>query len=165
MPARILLVDDEQIVLNGWAKALRSTGHILFQARSAEDAIALAEKEPIDLVIIDYLLGRMTGIEALILIRKKRPLIRSILISGQIDNYVSEADLKEMIRDKVEVDVYLHKPVRNKTLREAVAGLIESTQSDWQSWAKKVKSARDSKLENGSDAAGKLNRVLKKRDQ
>jgi CheY-like chemotaxis protein len=164
MPARILLVDDEEIVLNGWVKALRSTRHTLLRARTAQEAIAAAEKEPIDLVIVDYLLGRMTGIEALNLIRKKRPLIRSILISGQIDDYVSEADLKDMIRDRVEVDVFLHKPVTNKVLKAAVAELLSDKQGDWQSWAQKVKIARDSKLENGIDAAGRLNRVLKKQD-
>jgi CheY-like chemotaxis protein len=164
MPARILLVDDEDIVLNGWVKALRSTGHELIRAKTAEEAIAVAENEPIDLVVVDYLLGRMSGIEALNLIRKKRPLIRSILVSGQIEDYVSEADLKEMIRDKIEVDIFLHKPVKNEELKAAVVGLLTTKHGDWQSWAKKVKTARDSKLENGTDAAGRLNRVLKKRE-
>lgn len=163
MPARILLADDEEIALNAWTKALRSTGHTLIRARTKAEAVQAAEREPIDLVIIDYLMGESTGVEILNLIRKKRPLVRSILISAQIDNYVTEAEIRDLIRDKVEVDLYLHKPVRNKDLRHAVSTLLENKELDWQGWAKKVKAARDAKPEDATEAAERLNRHLKKK--
>jgi response regulator RpfG family c-di-GMP phosphodiesterase len=109
-------------------------------------------------------MGTTTGIEILNLIRKKRPLVRSILISGQIDNFVREEVVKELIKDKVEVDLYLHKPVRNEDLRQAVAALLQNKQIDWQTWAKKVKSARDAKPEDATEAANRLKSHLKKRD-
>jgi response regulator RpfG family c-di-GMP phosphodiesterase len=164
VPARVLLIDDEDIVLNGWNKALRSTGHTIFLARTKEEAIQIAENEPIDLVVVDYLMGRNTGIEILNLIRKKRPLVRSILISGQIDSYVKEDAVRELIKDKVEVDLYLHKPVRNPELRQAVAELLQNKKVEWQSWAKKVKSARDAKPEDVTEAADRLKNHLKKQD-
>jgi response regulator RpfG family c-di-GMP phosphodiesterase len=162
MPVRILLIDDEDIVLNAWNKALRSTGHTIFRARTKDEAIQIAGNESIDLVIVDYLMGTTTGIEILNLIRKKRPLVRSILISGQINSFVKEEAVRELIKDKVEVDLYLHKPVRSGDLRQAVAALLQNKQIDWQSWAKKVKSARDAKPEDATDAANRLKSHLKK---
>jgi len=164
MPARVLLVDDERIVLKGWVKALRPTGHTLFTATTAQEALEIASREPLDVVVVDYLLGRPTGVEVLNSLRKKRPLVKAILISGQFDEHVDEASVRELIRDKVEVDLYLHKPVRNKELREAVSGLLSNAPVDWQEWAKKSKAARDAKAEDVREANGRLKQHLKKRD-
>jgi response regulator RpfG family c-di-GMP phosphodiesterase len=162
MPHRILLVDDEEIVLKGWVKALRPTGYRVFTAENETDAVKIAEDEPIDVVVVDYILGKVTGVEVLNAIRKKRPLVRSILISGQIDEQLNEDSIRSLIRDKVEVDRYVHKPVRNKDLRGAISALLTNKDVEWQTWAKKVQSARESKLENGTDAATRLNQHLKK---
>ncbi len=164
MRARILLIDDEEIVLNGWTKAFRSTGHTILRAKNKEEALQIAESGALDLVIVDYLMGRVTGIEILNLIRKKHPTVRSILISGQIDNQVKETDLKDLIRDKVEVDMYLHKPVRSAALRDAVESLLASKDVKWQDWAKKVKTARAAKPEDAKDAEGRLSPHLKKQE-
>jgi CheY-like chemotaxis protein len=161
MPPRILLVDDEEIVLKGWVKALRSEGYSLLLARTSQEALEVARREPVDLVIIDYVLGNTTGIEVLNLIRKKRPLVRSILISAQIETTINETELRDLLRDKVEVDLYIHKPVRNRDLREAVSLLLQNKQVDWQTWAQKVKKARAAKVENGVEAAGRLKPFLK----
>src|SRR6266566_4331060 len=156
MPPRILLVDDEEIVLKGWVKALRSEGYTLLLARTAREALEVAGREPVDLVIVDYVLGNTTGVEVLNLIRKKRPLVRSILISAQIETTINETELRDLLRDKVEVDLYIHKPVRNRELREAVSMLLKNKLVDWQTWAQKVKEARAVKVENGLEAAGRL---------
>lgn len=163
MPPRILLVDDEEIVLKGWAKALRSGGYTLFLAQTAQEALAVAAREPLDLVIVDYVLGNTTGVEVLNLIRKKRPLVRSILISAQIETTINETELRDLLRDKVEVDLYIHKPVRNMELREAVSMLLKNKQVDWQTWAQKVMQARAVKVENGVEAASRLKPFLKKK--
>ncbi len=89
-------------------------------------------------------MGRVTGIEILNLIRKKHPTVRSILISGT-NRQSSERDGSRINRDKVEVDMYLHKPVRSAALRDAVESLLASKDVKWQDWAKKVKTARESK--------------------
>jgi CheY-like chemotaxis protein len=162
MPARILLVDDESIVLQGWTKALKPAGHTIMTSQTAQAAVEIAGREEIDIIVVDYLLGRDTGVEVVNAIRKKRPLVRAILISGQIDENVNEESLRELIRDKVEVDLYLHKPVRNKELRAAVTRLLESKQVDWQDWAKRVQKARESKPEDAKDAVNRLSRHLKK---
>ncbi|MGA3166913.1 MAG: response regulator [Terriglobia bacterium] len=162
MPASILLIDDEEDVLNGWAKALRPTGHKLLLARTAKAAIEIAVDEPVDIVVVDFILGPDTGVEVLNAIRKKRPLVKSILISAQIDRNLSEESVRGLIKDKVEVDLYLHKPVRNKELREAVAHLLANKEIDWRDWAKKVQEARESKPEDAADAAGRLKQHLKK---
>src|ERR1019366_3159522 len=118
------LVDDEPAVLRGWVKALRPAHYAVFTAETEADAVKIATAEPIDVVIVDYILGPVTGVEVLNAIRKRRPLVRSILISGQIDDHLDEESVRGLIRDKVEVDLYLHKPVRNHELRSAVSELI-----------------------------------------
>lgn len=163
MPAQILLVDDEPAVLKGWVKALKPTGQTLFIAQTEAEAIKIATSEPIDLIVADYILGRVTGVEVINAVRSKRPLVRTILISGQIDENVEEGAIEELIRDKVEVDLYLHKPVRNKDLREAARRLLANKESvDWKVWAQKAKAARDSKPQDAVDAAKRLNQHLKK---
>ncbi len=115
------------------------------------------------MVVVDYILGRVTGVEVLNAIRKKRPLVRSILISGQIDEHLDEESVRDLIKDKVEVDLYMHKPVRNQELRDAINALLANKEVDWKVWAQKVKAARDSRLQDGADAASSLSQHLKKR--
>ncbi len=75
MPARILLVDDEEIVLDAWETSLKPLKHHIIRAHDEKEALAAAMEHPIDLVIVDYLIPSKTGVEIVAAIRKKLPLI------------------------------------------------------------------------------------------
>ena len=84
VPANILICDDEKNIRRTLAMVLEGLGHRIREAASAEDALGLLETEEIDLVVLDVRLPRMTGIEALQVIRAKPQLsaLPVIMISG-----------------------------------------------------------------------------------
>jgi len=154
MPARILLVDDEDDVLDAWEVSLKPLKHQIVKAHNKEEALAAAAEHPFDLVLVDYLIPSTTGVEIVAAIRKQLPLIRSVLISGRFDEKVSRAELRDMVREKVEVDEYLHKPVKPKVLRETVTRLLTGGDLDWKDVATKAQNAQkvsdaDTKLVDG----------------
>ena len=83
----ILLVDDEELVLSLGQAVLGSYGYQVLTAPGGEDALdLLAEKEgKVDLVIIDWIMPRMTGKELSDEIRKEYPTIPILLTSGYVN--------------------------------------------------------------------------------
>jgi response regulator RpfG family c-di-GMP phosphodiesterase len=164
MTATILLVDDEDIVLNAWGKSLKPLRHQILKAHDEKEALAASLEHPVDLVIVDYLVRPKTGVEILAAIRKNLPLVRSILISGRFDQRISPADLREMVREKVEVDEYLHKPVRPKLLRQIVAKLLAGGSPDWKEIASRSREARAVSDQDTREVVDKLNKHLKPKE-
>ncbi|MFW3615652.1 response regulator [Billgrantia antri] len=64
-PAKLLLVDDEPNVLSALSRMLRHEGYELHTAGDGHAALAILEREPIDLVLSDALMPGMDGIELL----------------------------------------------------------------------------------------------------
>jgi response regulator RpfG family c-di-GMP phosphodiesterase len=141
MPARILLVDDEDDVLEAWETSLKPLKHQVMKAHNEKEALAASLEHPFDLVIVDYLIPSKTGVEIVAAIRQNLPTIRSILISGRFDNKLSASELRDMVRQKVEVDEYLHKPVKPKLLRQTVTNLLNHAPVNWKDVAMKAKQA------------------------
>lgn len=86
---RILVVDDEIRQLKGMKIGLRTEGHRVETAESGErarQAIAMAD-EPFDLLITDYLMKNMTGLELLKEVRQKEPSLPVLMMTayGQKD--------------------------------------------------------------------------------
>ena len=64
---RVLLADDEQLLREGVRRLLEIPGDILVVAESADGKQVLAELErtPVDVVVLDVRMPRMTGLEVL----------------------------------------------------------------------------------------------------
>lgn len=155
------MVDDEDVVLDGWETSLKPLKHNIIKAHDEKEALEATLEHPIDLVIVDYLIPSKTGVEIVASIRKKLPLIRSILVSGRFDDQLSRAELRDMVREKVEVDEYLHKPVKPKLLRETVTKLLTGTAPEWKEIASKARNARAVSDKDAADLRDKLNQHLK----
>lgn len=80
--AKILVVDDEEIVLKSCRKILEGGGHQVFTALSGEDAFDLLEKELFDIVITDMKMPGIDGIQVLERVKEKHPDIAVIMITG-----------------------------------------------------------------------------------
>jgi DNA-binding NtrC family response regulator len=80
--AKILVVDDEEIVLKSCRKILEGGGHQAFTALSGQEAFDLLDKEPIDIVITDIKMPGMDGMEVLERIKEKYPDLLVIMITG-----------------------------------------------------------------------------------
>ena len=62
-PARILVVDDEESILEFVSYNLRKEGYVVALARNGDEALAQAKETPYDLVILDVMLPGMDGYE------------------------------------------------------------------------------------------------------
>lgn len=80
--ARILLADDNPHGLLARATILRDLGHTVETAQSGEEAWALFQKNSFDLVVTDYRMDEMDGLELIRLIRASQSPARIILLSG-----------------------------------------------------------------------------------
>ena len=69
MPKKILLVDDEQDFLNLISKLIVSWDYEVVTASNGKEALELAKGERPDILILDYLMPDMSGVE---LLRKMR---------------------------------------------------------------------------------------------
>lgn len=80
--AHILLIDDEELVRLTLREMLLSAGHTVADAANGREALAQFEAAAPDLVITDILMPEQEGLQTIAQIRKLRPQVRIIAISG-----------------------------------------------------------------------------------
>jgi signal transduction histidine kinase len=105
--ATILLVDDEELVREGTAEMLRDIGYHLFTAASGGEALSLLRGDNgIDLVISDYLMPGMNGVDLIQRARAIAPEVPALLITGY-SNIASGpgADLPRLAKPFRQVDL------------------------------------------------------------
>ena len=88
MPRNILLVDDQRDIirlLHSTLDSLKNGDIHIFEAPSGEEALLEASRNQIDLLVTDYLLPGITGVELMHKIRVRHPDVKVILISGMTD--------------------------------------------------------------------------------
>lgn len=107
--ARILLIDDEELVIQSVEKFLGTQGYEVISARSGHEAIEQVKRWDFDLIITDIRMPDLNGITALsrireVLTEKGSPRIPEICITGYADD--------EMIKkaETLEVSDFLYKP-------------------------------------------------------
>jgi CheY-like chemotaxis protein len=84
----ILLVDDQRDILrllHSTLDTLKSQELDIIESPSGEEAMLEMGRHQIDLLVADYLLPGMTGIELMHKVRAKHPNVKVILISGMTD--------------------------------------------------------------------------------
>lgn len=113
---RILVVDDEQIMLDAICKILKpETGIQLETARTGREAIEKNETFHPQLIMLDIKMPGLNGLEALMEIRRMNPSVVAVIISAYDHfNYAQEAI-------RLNVYDYLLKPVSKTRLLELVA--------------------------------------------
>ncbi len=82
VPARILLVDDNELGLAARKALLEEQGYTVSTATSGEAAVELFRHKPFDIVITDFRMPGMNGIELIRQIRSEKPEVPIILLSG-----------------------------------------------------------------------------------
>jgi CheY-like chemotaxis protein len=80
--ARILLVDDNRGGLAARRAVLEELGHRITTATGGEEALEQFSKAEFDLVITDYRMGKMTGVELITKLRGMEPAVPIIVLSG-----------------------------------------------------------------------------------
>ncbi len=83
--ADILLVDDNRLGLIARKSVLEELGHRVKTASNGEEALELFRQARFDLVVTDYKMPGMNGLELIRQIRALAPAVPVILISGYAD--------------------------------------------------------------------------------
>ncbi len=86
IPARILLVDDNLDGVVARRSVLEELGYQVVPATSGHDALQIIEEQPFDLVITDYKMAPINGLELIATLRKRGFTVPVILLSGFADS-------------------------------------------------------------------------------
>jgi ActR/RegA family two-component response regulator len=114
---RILLIDDEEVILFGFSKVLQEPGVAIDCARTLEETRACIKTHEYDAAIVDMRLSNSTemeGVDCIRLLRTSQNECRIFVLTAYGDNYV---------RDKVEalgVEMFLEKPIEPEIIKKTL---------------------------------------------
>jgi DNA-binding NtrC family response regulator len=116
--ARILVLDDladEVLIVQ---KILGRKGHEVIGFTDEEKAIAYARSKNVDLLILDIKLKKLNGMEVLEEIKKARPEIKAMMLTG----YPSLETARKA--KELGAQAYCVKPVESEELEETVDSIL-----------------------------------------
>ena len=79
---RILIIDDDIELLRQMVMAFRSRAFEVLAAPDGQAGLAQFAKSPTDLVVTDIIMPNREGIETIVALKKRRPSVKVIAISG-----------------------------------------------------------------------------------
>jgi CheY-like chemotaxis protein len=116
VPKRVLVVDDDFLVLLNTVTMLEDLGHQVIEASSGEEALAVLEREPVDLLVTDYAMPRMSGGELAMMARARNPTLKVLVATGY-------AEMPDEHRGRFE---RLGKPFSENDLGSAIERALQS---------------------------------------
>lgn len=114
---KILIVDDEADVVNSLRHFLSVRGFDALGASSAEEALAVLEKEQADLVVLDIMMPGLKGTEAAKIIKAKYPSIRLIVVTGY------QEEFRDFLADQ-RLDAAFSKPLEINMLYDKLLKIL-----------------------------------------
>lgn len=118
---RILLVDDEPDTLQLIRKILQADGFEIFSAVNGVEALALAAREELDLILLDVVMPQMDGLAVLKELRKRNRETGVIMVSAlSSEQLVVQAMLEG-------ADDFVSKPFTLKTIRVRIRQALEKS--------------------------------------
>jgi len=119
MPDRILVVDDEKIILELTSMILKSKGFDVFTAGGGEEGLQLVEEHRPSVVLLDYMMPVMDGMTVLKKIRKSFPDTYVIMFTGKGSEEIAVELMKAGASD------YVLKPFNNQDLVERIENVLK----------------------------------------
>ena len=164
---KILLVDDEEEQLNALSSTLKRNKRFkceIVTAGSGEEALVEVKKQNFDLVLSDYVMSGITGVDLLTKVREKNPRTIRMLITAYSDLIIEkDATQKANINDYIEKpwDInelisIIHATLKRKTERELYKNSKNDNLSDT---LQVVRQAQEELIQND----GSINTVASKK--
>lgn len=117
----IALVDDEEMVLVSIKAFLAlETDYAVRGFTDPEDAARFLEETPVDVVVSDYLMPRMNGIQLLARVKQAQPEASRVLLTGCADHQCAITAINE-----IGLFQYLEKPWENDQLLLVIRAGVE----------------------------------------
>lgn len=120
----IYIVDDEPLLVDLAEASLTRGGYAFKKFTDPEEALksfAKARPKP-DVLVTDYAMGKMNGLELLEKCRQKEPRLKCVLISGTVGAEV-------VLNAHVKVDRFVGKPYQPEALLELVRRVLAEKQA------------------------------------
>ena len=121
--ANVLVVDDEQIVCKSCMKILGRDGHNVQTTLSGRDALRKVEEDKYDVLIADWKMPEVDGMEVLRIVKKNHPDIILIMITG----YPSVESAVQAMR--LGVANYVPKPINPSVLSQTLKKALSEKKS------------------------------------
>jgi DNA-binding NtrC family response regulator len=111
---RVLVVDDDNIVLSSCVRVLENEGHAVTTATCSRSALEALERERFDVVVLDIKMPETDGVVLTMAVRQRRPNVPIVAMSGYAtERTIAEATLYGARR-------FVTKPFLPEELVEAV---------------------------------------------
>ncbi len=123
MEGRILVVDDEEVVIKSCERILQPAGYDVKGVTSGEEAISVLKNGGFDLVITDLKMPGVDGMELIRWLRSHNPHAAIVVITG----YPSQESIKEALQLGI-VD-YLPKPFSPELLLDVTEKAINTVKA------------------------------------
>jgi DNA-binding NarL/FixJ family response regulator len=136
---RILIADDHAIVRSGLKKVIDAKPdlEVVAEAEDGAEAVEKALKEDIDLAILDVSMPRMTGIQAAAELHKRKPELKTLMLSmhdseqflfealkagasGYVLKSGADTDIVDAVRSAMRGDSYLYPSAVTTLVRDYV---------------------------------------------
>lgn len=119
MKERILFVDDEPMVLKGLQRSLRKMRDAwdMTFTSSAQEALAILDNNPMDVIISDMKMPEMDGTQLLAEVKQRHPHIVRLILSGHVEQETT-------IKSVQFAHQCLSKPCDVKVLKQTLAKLF-----------------------------------------
>jgi two-component system response regulator VicR len=114
---KILVVDDERLLVKGIRFNLESEGYSVETAYDGEEAVNLARNGGFDLIILDIMMPKLDGLEACMRIREFST-VPIIMLSAKSE------DMDKIIGFEYGADDYITKPFNILELKSRVRALL-----------------------------------------
>jgi len=117
---KVLIADDEIHIIHVVAIKLRNNGYEVISAENGADALALACEEKPDIIVTDYQMPGMTGLELVRQLRRNEATKDTPVIMLTARDFAVEDNEKERLR----ISELLSKPFSPKELLRSVSDIL-----------------------------------------
>ena len=117
--ARVLAIDDDSAICATVSVILERAGHQVVTAQDGRRGLAVLDAGQFDLLLIDIFMPEMDGLETIRVLRRSKPKLPVIVMSGAMAEQASAPDYLSF-GTKLGAVESLRKPFKPATLVEAV---------------------------------------------
>jgi len=121
---KILIVDDDREFRDHLIEVLKEEGYQIESASSAKEAYALLSAVEFDIVLLDYLMPKQSGVDAISEIKRLRPKVKVIMVTAFASIEHAIDAIKRGATD------YISKPFKIDNLLLTIRRVLEEAKFD-----------------------------------
>ncbi len=118
----MLIADDDATIRALLADMLVDLGHAVLEAKNGAEAVEVALRERPDAAILDFLMPRLSGLDAVHAIRARGLALPVVMVTAISDSSLRDQEGAEAI------DAILEKPFKKRTVERALARAVGDTE-------------------------------------